>query len=410
MQRSFLSVGLLLLAGCGGTAAAGALATRVDSAGVTIITNTDASWRAGDGWQISAEPVLEIGPREDDDPRYDFLRVFGGSVLPDGGVVVVASASREIRVFDADGQWVRTIGRDGEGPGELRGPGMMTRAGDTLYVPDGQLGRLNAFLTDGTFLGSWRYPSVEGSGRLAPTHRLADGSWIASGSVLFGGGMPPEGLIRPPIKYFHLSADLTAVLDSTFEAPGDEVVMMRTTSSAGGSGVRTMVFFAPPPLGRSFAATAAGTTITWGDNAAPELRTLAPDGTLQRILRWHAPAVPVDAQVLDRAKRAALARAEGNEVARQRIEDQFALPSPAPVVPFFSSIRHDTEGALWVQEYLIVSTDTVQFRIFDGDGQYLGRRTLPPRHRILEIGRDHLLTIWQDDDDLEYVRVYRVRR
>lgn len=404
MHRSISAVGLMLLAGCGGTAAAGALATRVDSAGVTIITNTDASWRAGDGWQISAEPVLEIGPRDDDDPRYDFLRVFGGSVLPDGGVVVVASASQEIRVFNADGQWVRTIGRDGEGPGELRGPGMMTRVGDTLFVPDGQLGRLNAFLIDGTFLGSWRYPSVEGSGRLAPTHRLADGSWAASGSFTFG--RPPEGLMRPPMAYFRLDAGLETVLDSIVVTPGPEMVM--TTS--GGSEGRVMAFFAPPPLGRSSPFAAAGSEFVWGDNAAPQLNIHAEDGTLRTILRWSAPAIPVDAALIERIKQSALAQTTGSEAVRQRIEAQFATPSPAPVVPYFINLRHDTEGALWVQEYQPVQTDSVHLRIFDRDGQYLGRRTLPPRHRILEIGRDHLLTIWQDDDDLEYVRVYRVRR
>jgi hypothetical protein len=52
----------------------------------------------------------------------------------------------------------------------------------------------------------------------------------------------------------------------------------------------------------------------------------------------------------------------------------------------------------------------VQFRIFRADGQYLGRRVLPARHRVLEIGHDRILTVWQDADDLEYVRVYRLDR
>lgn len=407
-QTAFLTL-ILPLTACGGSAAAGSLATRTDSAGITIVTNTDASWREGDGWQIDAEPRLEIGPTDTDDPRYDFLRVFSGTILPTGEIAVVVSASREIRIFDAAGRWLRNIGRDGEGPGEMRGPGFMTRAGDTLFVPDGQLGRLSAFRTDGAFLASWRYPSLEGRGRVMPSHRLADGSWVASGGVSFGsGGMPSEGLMRPPMAYYRLDASLTSVLDTIIETPGAEMVM----STSGGSGTegRMMVFFAPPPLGRSAPFTAAGNEFVWGDNAAPQLNIHAPDGSLRSILRWSAPAVMVDAALIERLKQAALALAEGNETAQQRIEGQYASSSPAPVVPYFISVRHDLEGALWVQEYPLFQSDSIHYRVFHPDGQYLGRRSLPPRTRVLEIGESHLLTVWQDDDDLEYVRVYGSRR
>ncbi|MFN2317434.1 MAG: hypothetical protein ABR551_09505 [Gemmatimonadales bacterium] len=412
MRRTAYLMLLLPLTACGGSAAAGALATRADSAGITIVTNTDPSWRDGDGWQIDATPRLEIGPTETDDPHYDFLRVFSGTILPTGEIAVVVSASREIRVFDAAGQWLRNIGRDGEGPGEMRGPGFMTRVGDTLFVPDGQLGRMSAFSTDGAFLGSWRYPSAEGSGRVAPSHRLADGSWVASGGVSFGsGGMPSEGLMRMPMAYFRLDAGLESVLDTIVETPGSEMVIASSRASAdGGGAVRTMMFIAPPPLGRSTPMTAAGEQVIWGDNASPQLQIHAGDGTLHTILRWAAPAIPVDAALIERVKQAALARAEGNATFQERIEGQYANPSPAPVVPYFTDVRRDAEGALWVQEYLIVPTDTVHFRIFDRDGQYLGRRSLPPRHRVIEIGTDHILTVWQDDDDLEYLRVYRLRR
>ncbi len=408
MRRTAYLTILLPLAACGGSAAAGALATRADSAGITIVTNTDASWREGDGWQIDAEPRLEIGPTDTDDPRYDFLRISGGSILPSGEVVVLVAASREIRVFSPDGEWLRTIGRDGEGPGEMRGVGTMVRSGDTLFVTDVQLSRLNAFSTEGTFLTSWLYPSIEGSGRVMPSHRLADGSWVASGGFSFGsGGMPSEGLMRPPMAYFRLDAGLESVLDTIAETPGSEMVI---SSSGGGTDGRRMVFIAPPPLGRSAPVTAAGDEFVWGDNAAPQLNIHAPDGSLRSILRWSAPAVPVDAALIERVKQAALSLAEGNETAQQRIEGQYSSPSPAPVVPYFISARHDLEGALWVQEYPLVQSDSVHYRIFDPDGQYLGRRSLPPRTRVLEIGEGHLLTVWQDDDDLEYVRVYGLRR
>ncbi len=400
---------LLLAAACGGDAAAGALATRADSAGVEIVTNTVASWRDKGGWQIDPMPALVIGPRPDDDPRYDFLRVFSGSVLPSGEIALLVSSAREIRFFSPTGEWLRSAGRDGEGPGEMRGPAGLSRAGDTLFVPDVQLGRLSAFSTSGAFLTSWPFLTTEATGRIFPNYRLADGTWIGS-SQFFGGSpmqMPSEGLSRPPVHFFHLSADLATLLDSVATTAGAEMVM---TSSGTGDAMRRMFMFSQPPLGRSAPAMATGDRLLWGDNAFPELRIHAPDGTLRTILRWEAPAIPVDAALIERLKQEALDRSDGSEAAVERIEARFAIPSPAPVVPWFSGIHLDAEGAIWVREYAPLLADSVRFRIFHTDGQYLGQRAFPPRTTVLEIGREHILAVWQDDDDLEYVRVYRMQR
>jgi hypothetical protein len=408
-MRTLLLPFLLLAAACGGDAAAGALATRADSAGVEIVTNTVASWRDGGGWQIDMEPALEIGPRPDDDPRYDFLRVSGGSILPNGEIAVLVSSTREIRFYSPAGEWLRSAGRDGDGPGELRGVRELIRSGDTLYVPDVGLGRLNAFSTSGAFLTSWPYLTTEANGRIFPNFRLADGSWIGS-TQMFGGSarqMPEEGLSRPPMRAFRLSADLSTLLDTVATTAGTELVLITMSS---GDASRRMAMIGPPQLGRSAPMMAAGERFLWGDNAFPELRIHAPDGTLRTIVRWEAPAIPVDAALIERMKQEAIDRSDGSEAVVQRIESRYAIPSPAPVVPWFNGIHLDSEGAIWLREYAPLLTDSVRFRIFHTDGQLLGQRALPPRTTVLEIGREHLLTMWQDDDDLEYLRVYRLRR
>lgn len=407
-MRIWLAPPCLLLAACGGGAAAGTLATRTDSAGITIVTNTDASWREGEGWRIGETPLVQIGHREDDDPRYDLVRVSGGSLLHGREVAVVASGSREIRLYSASGEWQRTIGRQGDGPGEFRSPqGPAARSGDTLFIPDGQLGRLTAVSTSGAYLTAWPYLSVEGAGRIFPSHRLADGSWVSYGSVPRSPReIPAEGLSRRALQYFRLASDLSAILDTLGQPPGSEQFLH--VERVGG--VIRMVRPMLPPLGRSSPATAAGDRFIWGDNAFPELRIYAPDGRLTSLLRWDAPAIPVDAALIDRLRQAAIARADGRPQSIETAEIQFAIPSPASVVPYFSSVRVDADGAIWVQEYLILQTDPVTFRIFHPDGQYLGRLALPPRHRVLDIGVDRILTVWQDDDDLEYLRVYRLHR
>jgi len=52
----------------------------------------------------------------------------------EGNVYLLDGQLQEIQVFDPDGEWLRTIGRAGEGPGEFN------NAGDMYWAPNGQIG------------------------------------------------------------------------------------------------------------------------------------------------------------------------------------------------------------------------------------------------------------------------------
>lgn len=74
---------------------------------------------------------------------------FYGTVLfdvdPDGNVYVLDGGNSRILVFDDDGAFVRTFGRQGQGPGEFANPMGFARAGGRLLLEDMSLGRLSAF-------------------------------------------------------------------------------------------------------------------------------------------------------------------------------------------------------------------------------------------------------------------------
>lgn len=105
-------------------------------------------------WTLSEEPLLEIGVVEGDDP-YQFHDVRDVAGLPDGGLVVANQGSKELRFFDADGDFLFASGEAGDGPGEWRLlEELRVLHPDTLLVLDPRLGRTGLVSSaDGAYLG-----------------------------------------------------------------------------------------------------------------------------------------------------------------------------------------------------------------------------------------------------------------
>ena len=71
--------------------------------------------------------------------------------MEDGRLVVLNRGSQELLVFGRDGEFLRSIGGRGEGPGEFMDPIELDFvAGDSIVVWDWELGRLVLFGPDGS--------------------------------------------------------------------------------------------------------------------------------------------------------------------------------------------------------------------------------------------------------------------
>jgi len=77
------------------------------------------------------KPLLQIGGAADGPSGFAFIK--GVVRLSDGSIAVANQRPSEIRIFDASGRFVRSLGRNGTGPGEFnRVLFRLLRSGDTL--------------------------------------------------------------------------------------------------------------------------------------------------------------------------------------------------------------------------------------------------------------------------------------
>lgn len=84
---------------------------------------------------------------------------------PEGNIYVVDSEAKNIKKFDAEGKFLKTIGREGQGPGEFGGLYYSTFARDRLIVWDSGNRRLCAFTPEGEFVDSASIAYDKGSVR-----------------------------------------------------------------------------------------------------------------------------------------------------------------------------------------------------------------------------------------------------
>lgn len=113
---------------------------------------------AADSAALRFTPVAAIDPGELD----PFLNISSLALDDDGNVYVLDQGARNIRVFDSAGTPVRTIGREGAGPGEFATPYSLAWTGDTLAVLDPGNGRLELVTRDGKHAATWPGSRITG--------------------------------------------------------------------------------------------------------------------------------------------------------------------------------------------------------------------------------------------------------
>ncbi len=169
ITRSFsLAVLLIAVTACSGGDAPASARVVVDTLPNGAVRTMSSA--PSDSGKWSLELLHEIQPAEGEPG--ELMKPSDITMTAEGLVLVAEDGDAHVKVFDANGAFVRRIGRRGEGPGEFRVAKIAAR-GDTLLVQDPMAGRASSFrISDGEYLLSratsccyWAPLGVDGAGR-----------------------------------------------------------------------------------------------------------------------------------------------------------------------------------------------------------------------------------------------------
>jgi hypothetical protein len=313
------------------------------------VKNSDRGiWTVATGWRLADE--LEFPRRRA--PDSDVLgSIVDVAVDATERIYVLDGSEKSILIFDDAGRRVRTVGREGAGPGEFRDPGALRWTPDgELLVLDFQNARYTAFDTSGTYVRDHRrmvHPkAVPWPGGFAPSGQLYDLALA-----------PPVGKEPPRVVLVRLDAAFAP--EDSFPIPAYE--RPRFELRAGGATIRAGVPFAPSMHWRLDALRGH----MWsGLSDRYELTRLA----LERdsVLVAEREYTPV--RVTREEREQAIQSLEGFKRQGGRI-DPSRIPNTKPA---FMDFWLDPDGFVWVLP-TVPPGEGFGFDVFGPDGSYLGR-------------------------------------
>jgi hypothetical protein len=392
---------LLGLAACADRENPGALSvTRRDSAGVEIVDIRGAPWSAPEWATVDTINVFRIIP-DDSRPETLFGRVRGTLRMADGRIAVLDLGRHAVQLFAADGSFLRTIGREGQGPGELAQPWRLIRAsGDTIGVYD-QEGHVELLSLEDDGSRRIRFPAPAGGSTGQVLGSLAAGDYLAIQNEL--AGKMHEGTIPLYSRFQVLSSagDTSPTLSRhqsaqfSFRKTSDK--LMRTVET---------LFWAEPGM----AVLPSGYAWCLATDFNCEIRSR--DGTHVRTIRATVATAPVtdgDVAELTAMRLADAASASDSASIRAGIAEADRMPR----FPVATLIRSDSRGRIWMRPYVWRGSDRVaRWLVFELTGEVLGTVRMPAGFQVYDIGASYVLGTERGADDVEEVVMYsyEVRR
>ena len=360
------------------------VAERTDSAGVEIITNRGPDRPLA----LTFTPRLTLGGK-DEGPE-SFFRLGRGSVAIDrqGNIHVLDFEAKTVSIFDSVGKFLRTLGRPGDGPGELQFPsGVRVATDGVVSVFDFSKDGIVRWGPDGSVLPSVRITTKSPPQDIALTSEGTVSSWI---------DFTEEAKVERTVLQVDRNGSVEVL--GGLDRPKPAILEFK------GCGIMMRL---PPLFSPQIAWATNGSRIAWVDSIPYEIAVRDSGGRSARVRR----------DVVPRETTPELARREVGDSMRVRAstircaigpEEVASSLSFAPVMPTIRSLVVAPDGALWVQR-MAPKTDPAVIDVFTANGDYRG--TLPagsPMPLAFFPNGDIAAMQKEAENDVERLVVYRI--
>jgi hypothetical protein len=359
-------------------------------------------------WRLIG-PHVTIGVL-DGDANYQFEDLASAWKLSDGRIIVADRGQTSLLFFDESGGFLRRVGRQGAGPGEMRTMGYaFPYRGDSIAVFDLGMRRMSIVDANGEFTRTLTIPvtyvrkpgTIPSQSCCQVTGAFADGSFVVH---------PPDEIPNQPgpPRYGMLS-----LLRISPDGEGPDTI--------GSFASRRFSHDASRPnairgyeTGLPFIY-AVGPDAVIGGNAEDNIVVIAAaDGTRLDTVRLGSPPPPFSEELI--AHRMQLLR---EDFARRPRFYEGGLESILNGIypertPAFSQVSVDRQGRIWVGEWSVAQAAFQpdphgrRYRIHTSNGDALGTVLVPGSSRLAWAGENEIILIERDSLDVQYVRVYGI--
>jgi len=359
--------------------------TVTDSAGIRITLSQDVGATYA---VVQPEPVVSLGGPNAEGPTqfYQVDRV----ILNRDELWVADGQSGELRVFNAEGSWLRTLGGRGDGPGEfLRIRLLGAFVGDSVAVWDQSSGRLTVYDALGT---SERTVRLSAGDRALPRpwHVYPDGSVLGQVPEIRMAGAMAEGEIIPAsvrLVRFDLDRgtqdDVAAAEGRLWLWTGRDQIPVPFTDNAVFALREGAVHLAAGPAFRLRVFEDGSVTRMYGVDREERAVTAAAREDYRDFIEEFYP--------------------QEQHAAYLSVLEHAATPS---LLPAYTSVLAAADGTVWAGRY---QPDTL-WDVYGEEGELLGQVEMPGDFYPMSIRDGRVAGVWRDVLGVEHVRVYGLDR
>jgi len=363
--------------------------------------------------QFELRELFEVGRNSE-----PLLNEVTAAAFLDSPEIAVASNEGEILVFGIEGEFLRRLGRSGEGPGEFRFIQDIVGLDDNRVLAwDPALDRVTVFERDGRL-----------DFTCTPLRALSRQAGVSFVGAFPDGRFVLEERPLPPTEE-----------NNTARMVSDTIPYLMFDRS--GALVRTIGEFVRPPryydartgyqqylFDSSVRSAIVAGELYVGENNLIVLQRFDSTGTLLTTLAlereprpvteldieagWRAWAERIVVQQGQMFAQAAASLGERTAAEMQRGADEAVARAkeniePAEFLPAYKSMLVGGDLALWLEDYLHPTEDNTRWFLMGSDFQPTGWIELPPNERLLAAGPSELIVLRKDELDVESVVVYR---